>query len=692
LALTATVYHVDLGRGTIETKTLPEDVYRKYPGGSALAAYLLLQSIPVGADPLGPDNVLVMAVSPLTGLAISGQSRMTACARSPLTGAIGDSQCGGFFPAEMRAAGADAIVFTGQAKEPVYLWLNDGKAELRPAKHLWGKVTAEVDSLLKKEIGDEKVEIAQIGPAGENLVRFAAIMNMVNRANGRTGLGAVMGSKRLKAVVVRGSKWPKPAAPEAFRGLVKRLKELQEANPGIVWFGQYGTPGVLAIQDKVGGQPTRNYTEGLFEHAKDIDGSTLAKTILKERDTCYACVVKCKRTVEVHEPGLDIDPVYGGPEYETLTFFGSMCGVGDLKLLSKASADANMYGMDTISAGATIAWAMDAKQKGLLDDKGLGLAFGDGQSVLRAIEAIALRRGAGDLLAEGSLRAAKTLGQAAVDLTVTVKGQELPAHMPQHKRSLGLVYAVNAFGADHQSSEHDTALRAKPGTLQRRRLEELDIAGDLALTDLSDAKVRFAFRSQCFYSALDTLGLCQFVWGPSWQLYGPSETVELVRSGTGWQATMDELLEIGERKINLMRAFNAREGIGKAADVLPKKLFQPLAGKGPTTGSRAGTRRRDTRRPPSSAASASTGSPKRRPRRAEQALAERVPAEAGHPADELVGGGKARRAVGERGGHVLRVGGQDEERLAVLVDDARVHEAARARPRLVRDLGAEGKL
>jgi aldehyde:ferredoxin oxidoreductase len=584
LALTATVYHVDLSRGTIETKTLPEDIYRKYPGGSSLAAYLLMQTIPAGADPLGPDNVLVMAVSPLTGLAISGQSRMTACARSPLTGAIGDSQCGGFFPAEMRAAGADAFVFTGQAKEPVYLWLNNGKAELRPAKHLWGKVTAEVDSLLKKEIGDDKIEIAQIGPAGENRVRFAAIMNMVNRANGRTGLGAVMGSKRLKAVVVRGSKSPKPAEPEAFRGLVKRLKELQEANPGIVWFGEYGTAGVLAIQDKVGGQPTRNYSEGTFEQAKDIDGSTLAKTILKERDTCYACVVKCKRTVEVHEPGLEIDPVYGGPEYETLTFFGSMCGVGDLKLLSKASADANMYGMDTISAGATIAWAMDAKSKGLLDDKGLGLAFGDGQSVLRAIEAIALRRGVGDLLAEGSLRAAKTLGQAAVDLTVTVKGQELPAHMPQHKRSLGLIYAVNAFGADHQSSEHDTALRAKPGTLQNRRLEELDIAASLPLTDLSDDKVRFAFRSQCFYSALDTLGLCQFVWGPSWQLYGPSETVELVRSGTGWQATMEELLEIGERKINLMRAFNAREGMGKAADVLPKKLFQPLVGKGPTAG------------------------------------------------------------------------------------------------------------
>jgi aldehyde:ferredoxin oxidoreductase len=584
LALTATVLHVDLSHGTVETRTVPEEIYRKYPGGSALAAYLVLQAIPAGADPLGPDNVLVMAVSPLTGLAISGQSRMTACARSPLTGAIGDSQCGGFFPAEMRSAGVDAIVFTGQASQPVFLWVHDGQAELRPAKHLWGKVTGEVDRLLKEEVGDPKAEVAQIGPAGENLVRYAAIMNMVNRANGRTGMGAVMGSKRLKAVVVRGTKSPKPARPEEFRGLVKRLKQLQEANPGINWFGQFGTAGVLAIQDKMGGQPTRNYSEGTFEQCKDIDGSTLAKTILKERDTCYACVIKCKRVVEIDDPDLKVDPIYGGPEYETLTFFGSMCGVGDLKLLARASADANMYGMDTISCGATIAWAIEAKGKGLLDDRGLGLAWGDGHALLRAIEAIALRRGVGDLLAEGSLRAAKTLGAAAVDLTVTVKGQELPAHMPQHKRSLGLIYAVNPFGADHQSSEHDSMLKAKPGSLHRRRLGELGDFGDLDLRDLSDAKVRFAYRTQCFYSALDSLGLCQFVWGPSWQLYGPSDTVELVRYGTGWDASIEELIEAGERRIHLLRAFNAREGIGKAQDVLPKKLFQPLGGKGPTAG------------------------------------------------------------------------------------------------------------
>jgi aldehyde:ferredoxin oxidoreductase len=584
LPMTATVYHVDLTRGTVRTETVPDDVYRQYPGGSALAAYLLMKQIPKGADPLGPDNVLVMAVSPLTGLAISGQSRMTACARSPLTGAIGDSQCGGFFPAEMRNAGAEAIVFTGQSPEPVYLFLKDGRAELRPAKHLWGKDTAEADRLLKEEVGDDKAEIAQIGPAGENRVRFAAIMNMVNRANGRTGMGAVMGSKRLKAVVVRGSKPPKPALPEEFRGLVKRLKELQDANPGIGWFGEFGTAGVLAIQDKMGGQPTHNYTEGTFEHAKAIDGSTMVQTILKERDTCYACVVKCKRVVEVHDPDLEVDPVYGGPEYETLTFFGSMCGVGDLKLLARASADANKYGMDTISAGATIAWAIEAKAKGLLDDQGLGLAYGDGRAVLRAIEAIALRRGVGDLLAEGSLRAAQTLGPAAVDLTVTAKGQEFPAHMPQHKRSLGLVYAVNPFGADHQSSEHDSMLKTKPGSLHRNRLAVLGEFGNLDLRDLSDDKVRFAYVTQCFYSALDSLGLCQFVWGPSWQLYGPAETVDLVRAGTGWDATIEEVLRMGERRLHLLRAFNAREGIGRNADTLPKKMFEPLQGKGPTAG------------------------------------------------------------------------------------------------------------
>lgn len=579
MGVNATILMVDLTRGEIRREELPESIYRKYPGGSALATYLLWKHCPKGADPLGPDNVLVMAVSPLTGLAVSGQSRMTAAARSPLTGGIGDSQCGGFFPAEMKAAGVDAMVFLGQSPEPVYLWLKDGQAKLRPAGHLWGKVTGDVDEAIKAELDDRKIEIAQVGPAGENLVRFAAIINMANRANGRTGLGAVMGSKRLKAVAVRGSQMPKAVEPERLRDLARRFKELEEAT-GIAHFGKFGTPGVVAPQNYKGGLPTYNYNSGAFDQADQITGEKLYDEFLKERDTCYACGIKCKRVVEVEGK---VDPRYGGPEYETIATFGSYCGVGDLVTINQANQLCNMYGMDTISCGATIAWALEAGEKGLLHADDLDLRFGAAETVVKLTEMIARREGLGDLLAEGSARAAATFGPAAEELLVTVKSQEAPAHMPQHKKSMGLIYAVNPFGADHQSSEHDTALRAKPGTLFRNRLEEMGISEILDLKDLGPAKVRFTYLTQLLYSALDTYNLCQFVYGGSWQLYGPSEVVELVRAATGWDVTLDEVMKVGERRLNLLRAFNAREGIGRAEDGLPKKFFKPLKG-GPTDG------------------------------------------------------------------------------------------------------------
>ncbi len=578
----ATIWIVDLSTSEIRRETLPEEIYRKYPGGSALAMYLLWKYCPAGADPLGPDNPLIMAVSPLTGLPISGQSRMTAAAKSPITGGAGDSQVGGFFPAEMKNAGADALVFLGAAPEPVYLWLTDGVPELRPAGHLWGKVTGDVEDLIKAELGDTKVEIAQVGPAGENLVRFAAIMNMANRANGRTGLGAVMGSKRLKAVAVRGTQTARPVNAEQFRELARRFKELEDAT-GIAHFGKFGTAGVVASQNYKGGLPTLNYTSGYFgEQADAISGERLYNEFLKERDTCFACGIKCKRVVEID--GV-VDPRYGGPEYETIATFGSYCGIDDLAAISKANELCNKYGMDTIACGATIAFALEAGENGLLTSEGgLPLRFGATETMLRLTEQIALRQGTlGNLLAEGSARAAATLGPAAQELTITVKGAEAPAHMPQHKRSMALIYAVNPFGADHQSSEHDTALRAKPGTLFRNRMEEIGISDILDLKDLGPAKVRFTYRTQLLYSALDSYNLCQFVYGSSWQLYGPSEMVQLIQSATGWDVTLDEVMQVGERRVNLMRAFNAREGLDIAADALPKKFFKPLTG-GPTDG------------------------------------------------------------------------------------------------------------
>lgn len=583
----ASIFYVDLTAGRVWREALPEAVYRRYPGGSALATYLLLKHTPKGADPLGPENTLVFATGPLAGLAISGQSRMSAAARSPLTGGVGDSQSGGYFPAEMKAAGADAIVVLGQAPAPVYLWLKDGQAELRPAEHLWGLPTAEVERRLEAELGDARIEVAQCGIAGENGVRFAAIMNMANRANGRTGLGAVMGAKRLKAVAVRGTRYPKPADPRAFKALSGRFQANLEANPGMVHFGKYGTDGILGYHNYKGALPTRNYSSGQFEGAAEkLGGEVYHDTILKERDTCFACGIRCKRVVELHGE-YEVDPVYGGPEYETIATFGSYCGIDDLPAIAKAGELCNKYGMDTISCGATIAWAMDCFEQGLLtpeETDGLQLRFGNVAAMLQAVEAIAHRRGRlGALLAEGSAGAARRLGRGSEALVVAVKGQEVPAHMPQFKRSLGLIYAVNPFGADHQSSEHDTALRAKPGSADARHLAELGTYAAEKPEAMSENKVRFAYDTQVFYAALDSLGLCQFVWGPSWQLYGPSEVVELVRAATGWEVTLEEIYRVGERRLNLQRAFNAREGIGREADRLPPKFFKALTG-GPTDG------------------------------------------------------------------------------------------------------------
>ena len=294
----AKVLHVNLSELSYEVEEPPEEFYRTYFGGSAMGAYYLLKNTPPHSDPLGPDNTLTFALSVVTGAPFSGQSRMTAVAKSPLTGAIGDSQSGGFFPAEMKFAGFDAIVIRGKAEKPVYLWIKDGKVEFRDAAHLMGKPTGEVDDILKEELDDKRIEILQMGVAGENLVRFAAIMNMSNRANGRTGMGAVMGSKNLKAVVVRGKMRPTFAEPKELNKLA-RWGASEFPNSDVYTLGKLGTSHVVEYQNKKGGQVTRNWDSGHFEGWQNIDGKTMANTILKGRDTCYACTVRCKRVVEI---------------------------------------------------------------------------------------------------------------------------------------------------------------------------------------------------------------------------------------------------------------------------------------------------------------------------------------------------------------------------------------------------------
>ncbi len=575
------ILHVDLTNRAIEVEEPPEAFYRKYMGGSAMGAYYLLKNTRPGVDALGPENVLCLMDSVITGVAISGQSRMTAVARSPLTGCIGDSQCGGFFPAEMKWAGYDGIVIKGRASSPVYLWIKDGAVEIRDASHLWGKITGEVEAALKQELGDDKIEVLQIGPAGENLVRFAAIINMSNRANGRTGMGAVMGSKNLKAVVVRGTRKPTVADKKAL-GELTRWGVKNFADSDVADLGKYGTAGVVAGQNRGGGLPTYNFNSGVFEGWENITGERLYDVFLKGadkgkqdsqgRDTCYACTVRCKRVVEISDGPYTVDPHYGGPEYETIATFGSYCGIDDLPAISKANEYCNQYGMDTISCGATIAWAMEAFHEGVLtleDTGGLDLSYGNAETMVKLTEMIARREGFGDVLAEGSARAADRLGKGH-EFLITTKKQETPAHMPQAKISLGIIYAVNPFGSDHQSSEHDPSYHK----VYADRMAQIGLHNPMHPRVLNEEKIRFALRTQWAYSATDSVNVCQFVYGPAWHLYDMQQLADTVRAVTGWDVSVDELLELGERRVNLLRAFNAREGIGKEQDTLPEKMFK----------------------------------------------------------------------------------------------------------------------
>ncbi|NLD72988.1 MAG: aldehyde ferredoxin oxidoreductase family protein [Chloroflexi bacterium] len=581
------VLHVDLSSGTLEVETPPESFYRTYMGGSALNLHYLLKMMPPGADPLGPENVLAISVGTLTGAPISGLSRVMMNAKSPLTDAIGDSQAGGFWPAELKFAGYDAIIIRGRAERPVYLWLHDGEAELRDAGHLWGQVTGDVEDAIRAEHDDPRVQVLQIGPAGERLTRFACVMNYANRANGRTGMGAVMGSKNLKAVAVRGHARPEVADPECLREMARWGRDHFEES-GVYGIGLNGTPnGVIGLQE-TGALPTRNWSSGVFEGWESLWGETMSQTILKERDTCYGCLVRCKRVVEVNEGPYTVDPRYGGPEYETVATMGSYCGVDDLAAISLANEICNKYGMDTISCGATVAFAMDCFEQGILtaaDTGGIDLRFGNADAMVQMVQMIADRQGLGDLLAQGSYRAAEQIGKGAEDLVVACKKQEFPAHVPQAKRSLALIYAVNPFGADHMSHEHDPNYTPTQDKETLDRLSTMGLIHPVDARDLSDEKVRFALFTEHLFSALDCLGTCQFVWGPSWQLYGPVQLVEAIRAITGWQTTLEEVQQVGERRLNLLRAFNAREGLGKDYDTLPKKAFQPLVG-GATDGVR----------------------------------------------------------------------------------------------------------
>lgn len=588
---TGKILHVNLTQQTIQIEEPTEDFYRHYAGGSLMGLYYLWKNTPQGVDPFSPENTLTFATSAPTGLPVSGQSRCAATCKSPSSGGAADSQAGGFWPAELKYAGFDAIVIQGAAAHPVYLWIKDGVAELRDARHLWGQPTLAVDKAIKAELGDKKIEIAQIGIAGEKRATFAAVMNMSNRAWGRTGVGAVMGSKNLKAIAVRGTGKINPGNKKAVTNLHKQgAKELPGSD--MEAFGKYGTADTVMANHGGGGLPTRNWDAGAFESAESISGERLYDELLRGaeagrqdkdgRDTCYACIIRCKRVVEAEWRNNKLIPEYGGPEYETIATFGSYCGIDDLHAITYANQLCNEYGVDTISCGATISWAMECFENEVInieDTEGIELRYGNAEAMIAMLEKTLKREGFGDVLANGSAKAADILGRGH-EYLLTIKGQELPAHMPQVKRSLGLIYAVNPFGADHQSSEHDPLYSPKAyESTYHRFLNQIGLNKPQPSKVLNAEKVEFALKSQYNYSAMDTISICQFVYGPGWQLYGPQDMADLYAAATGWDVDVAEIQEIGRRRLNLMRAYNAREGLTRDQDTLPQKLYhKALAG------------------------------------------------------------------------------------------------------------------
>ncbi len=546
--------------------------YRMYGGGSALGVYYCLKEMPKGTDALAPESVLVFAPSVLTGAAISGVSRFTVTSRSPLAGTIGDAQCGGDWGPELKFSGYDAVVIVGKADKPVYLWLHNGEAEIRDAGGVWGKTTGDTRKAIRAELGDEKTQVACIGPGGEKLVRFANIAGDGSHYAGRTGTGAVMGSKNLKAIACRGKRPYEFADPDTVKALAKKGGENFKNSGFMKILREFGTPGVVRNQANVGNLCTKNFSSGHFDGLENIVGEQFRDKIMTGSETCFGCVVRCKHIVAAEEP-FKVDPEYGCPEFETIGLLGSNLLIDDIVAISKGNEICNAYGIDTIAAGAMIAYATESYENGLITKEhtgGLELKFGDGAAMVKLMQLIADRDGIGDTLAEGMPHSVKTFGAATEPFAIHVKGLPFPAHMAQVKMSQALTYAVNPFGADHMSSEHDWLIGG-PNEAAR----QLSLYEKREFSDLDLEKVKLVAYTQMYYSAIDSYTVCAFVWGPD-SMFSYRDFEALIRAITGWDMNMWEIMKLGERRINLMRQFNAREGFTSADDKLPERLFTPL--------------------------------------------------------------------------------------------------------------------
>jgi aldehyde:ferredoxin oxidoreductase len=566
---------VDLTAQTVKEEPLDPQAARDYIGGRGLGVYYLLKETDPKVDPLSPENMIVMATGPLTGTKAPTGARYMVVTKSPLTGAITCSNSGGHFPTQLKKAGYDGIIVTGRAKTPVYLWIEDGRAELRPADHLWGKDTHQTDDTIKEET-DRRAKVASIGPAGERGALFASIMNDRDRAAGRSGVGAVMGSKNLKAVAVRGRGTIPLADPEKFDAEVKAVvdpfKEAAKENPPAL--RAYGTPYVVMVTNSFGVLPTRNWKEGTFENWKEIHGEKLTEKFLVRNVACHACPLACGRGTKVDVPGYEGEGE--GPEYETVYAMGSNCGIDNLAAITKANYICNELGLDTISMGATLACAMELAEEGVLpqEDVGLGrpLRFGDADALVELSRQTGLLEGFGKELAQGSRRLAEKYGRP--ELSISVKSQEPAGYEPRGAQGMGLAYATSPIGASH--------MRGDPAYFE---LFGTPVKMDAQTTE---GKAPVVAAWQDLSAIVDAAGLCIFVAARLLvepELTAPPEGIrKLLHAATGQYEKLDELIQAGRRIINAERVWLNRAGFDRAQDTLPDRLTKEPMPDGPAKG------------------------------------------------------------------------------------------------------------
>lgn len=558
--------HVNLSNGEVKVEEYNEELAKKWLGSRGLAIYFLLKEMDPTVDPLSPENKLIITPGPLSGTSAPTGGRYNVITKSPHTGFITMANSGGYFGAELKFAGYDGIIVEGKAEKPVYIYIKDENVEIRDASHLWGKLVSETEEAIRKEIGSKKLRIALIGPAGENLVKFAAVMNDGHRAAGRAGVGAVMGSKNLKAIAVEGSKTVPIADKQKFmltiREKINKLRNDPVAGGGLP---KYGTAVLVNIINENGLYPTRNFQTGVYEHAYEQSGEAMAAKYLIRNQPCYACPIGCGRVNKLPTIG-----VTEGPEYESTWALGANLGINDLASIIEANHLCDELGLDTISTGGTLATAMELYEKGFIKDEELGEAppfrWGNTEVLHYYITKLAKREGFGDKLAEGGYRLAESYGHP--EYSMSVKKLELPAYDPRGAEGHGLGYATNNRGGCHIKN-----YMISP--------EILGYPYKMDPHDISDDKVKMLIIFQDLSALIDAAGLCLFTtFG-----LGADDYRDMLNAALGWDFSTEDYLKIGERIWNAERLFNLKAGLDPAKDdTLPKRFLEEPMPEGPNKG------------------------------------------------------------------------------------------------------------